>query len=362
MAGMHMSFPALRGRMGTREYYVAMFPLGVIPTLFRYQEWAALPPEARAQRTLTQSRIPEITRYILAHEDDWVFSSLTASFEADAVFEPSDIDENIGVLKLPLGAPLLINDGQHRRKAIEEALKEDPTLADTQTISVVLFPLENLERNQQMFSDLNRTVRKTSRSLDILYDHRDPMNRITLSVADAVPLFQGKVEKDKVSLAMRSPRFVTLSALYDANAQLLGKLREGEVAEEQEDEAEKRAISFWNAVTENIPEWLEIAAGQLKPSEARAEFVHCHAIGFWALGTAGRALIEEFPDEINWRARLAGLSKIDWRRTNPEWQGICMLGPDIVTRRQTRQATTEFIKWRLGLTREKPGTVLDISA
>lgn len=361
MAGMYMSFPAMRGRMGTREYYTAMFPLGVIPTLFKYQDWAALPAEARAQRTLTQSRIPAITRYILDHEDDWVFSSLTASFDADAVFEPSGLDENLGILRLPLGAPLLINDGQHRRKAIEEALKEDPTLAESQTISVVLFPLENLERNQQMFSDLNRTVRKTSRSLDILYDHRDPMNRITLSVADSVSIFKGKVEKDKVSLAVRSPKFVTLSALYDANAQLLGKLKEDETDEGQEDAAEKTATAFWTAVNENIPEWLEIDRGRLKPSEARAEFIHCHAISFWALGAAGKALIEEYPDEVSWKARLAGLSDIDWRRTNPEWQGISMLGSDIVTRRQTRQATAEFIKWRLGVIKKKPGNVLDVS-
>ena len=46
----------------------------------------------------------------------------------------------------------------------------------------------HIERNQQMFSDLNRTVQKTSRSLDILYDHRDPMNRVTLGVSTGAVL------------------------------------------------------------------------------------------------------------------------------------------------------------------------------
>src|ERR671911_501048 len=81
--GMQMRFPAVRGRMGSREYYVAMLPLRVLPRLFRFDDGRQLPPEQRAQRKLNEKRVPEITRYILDHEDDWVFSSLTASFPSE---------------------------------------------------------------------------------------------------------------------------------------------------------------------------------------------------------------------------------------------------------------------------------------
>jgi DNA sulfur modification protein DndB len=53
-------------------------------------------------------------------------------------------------------------------------------------------------------SDLNRTVHKTSRSLDILYDHRDPLNSLNIAASDAVPMFQGQVEKDCPTVAQRS--------------------------------------------------------------------------------------------------------------------------------------------------------------
>ncbi len=361
MASMQMSFPAVKGRQGTRDFYVAMFPLNVIPRLFTFRDWSELPPEVRAQRVLSGRRVPEITRYILEHEDDWVFSSLTASFKADEVFTPSELDPNIGVLQVPLDAEFLINDGQHRRAAIEEALRENRSLGE-QTISVVLFPEEDIERNQQMFSDLNRTVQKTSRSLDILYDHRDPMNRITQEVANAVEVFRSRVEREKVSLSARSPKFITLSALYDANEQLLGKMKESEADEEKEAENRDLAVVFWDSVTENIPEWTMVRDGNLKPPEARAEFVHCHAVAFWALASAGRELIKGYPDEVNWKARLAHLGEIDWRKTNPDWQGICMLGTDIITRRQTREATADYIKWHLGLIAEKPGAVLEVPA
>src|SRR5687768_15537348 len=120
MDGMNITFPAVKGRMGSRDYYVAMFPMSVVPRLFKFRDWAELPPEARAQRKLNEKRVPEITRYILEHEDDWVFSSLTASFRAEEAFKPLVEDGSIGMLELPLDTEFLINDGQHRKAAMEE--------------------------------------------------------------------------------------------------------------------------------------------------------------------------------------------------------------------------------------------------
>lgn len=87
----------MKGRQGARDFYVAMFPLKVIARLFTFRDWAELPPEVRAQRILSTKRVPEITRYILEHEDDWVFSRLTASFKAEEEFQPSELDPNLGV-------------------------------------------------------------------------------------------------------------------------------------------------------------------------------------------------------------------------------------------------------------------------
>lgn len=353
-----MDLAAIRGKMGARDFYCVMFPLGLVPRYFKFRDWSEMPPEQRAQRKLSDKRVPEIARYILEHEDDWVFSSLTASFNVDPEFIESEIDPNIGVLRMPLEADFLINDGQHRKAAIEQALKENRTL-DKQSISVVMFPEEDLETNQQIFSDLNRTVHKTSRSLDILYDHRDPMNRIAIAVADAVPVFKGRVEKDRVSVAQRSTKFAALSALYDANVALLGKLKEENADSELEAELEDRAIHFWITVTENIPQWSEVLTGELKPAEVRAEYINAHSVAFWALGAAGKVLIEKYPDEESWKARLGHLAEVDWRKTNPEWQGICMLGSDIITRRQTREATSKYIQWKLGVLDKKPERVLD---
>lgn len=337
---MEVTFPAMRGKMGKRDYFVTMVKLGLLPKLFTFRDWAELPPEQRAQRVLQKSRVPEITRYILENEDGYLFSSLTASFDCDPRFTPKD-SEDIGLLTLPFEGNFVINDGQHRRAAILEALKENPTLAE-ETISVVFFPYEDLDRMQQMFSDLNRTVRKTSKSLDILYNHRDLPSQITNIAAERVEVFRGMVDKDRVSLPLRSPKLITLSALYDATCELLRP-----ITEENLDDKTEIAVTFWQLLSAFIPEWGKTKSGDLRPADLRAEYIHTHAVVLWAFGAMGYTLISHDPD--GWQDRLEEVRKIDWRRTNKEWQGIAMQGPDVVNRRQSRKDTASFLKLKMGL-------------
>src|SRR6266404_3235748 len=85
---MQLYFPAMRGKMGHRDYYVTMVKLSLVPKLFKFKDWAELPPEQRAQRVIQKSRIPEITQYILENEDGYLFSSLTASYNCEPIFRP----------------------------------------------------------------------------------------------------------------------------------------------------------------------------------------------------------------------------------------------------------------------------------
>src|SRR5438477_8855128 len=112
---MTLTFPAMHGHMGKRDFYVAIMKLALVPKLFKFRDWGELPPEQRAQRVVQKSRIPEITNYILENEDGYLFSSLTASYNCDPAFEETKGMQDIGILELPFEADLVINDGQHRR-------------------------------------------------------------------------------------------------------------------------------------------------------------------------------------------------------------------------------------------------------
>src|SRR6185295_6801464 len=147
-AGFEYVFPAIRGLQANREYYVSMCPLRLLPKLFLFNE-EELVPELRAQRVLNKNRVPEIARYILDHPRDYVFSAITASVNAEVRFDPLEgVDKRVGSLHIPMSAQFIINDGQHRRAAIESALRENPDLAD-ESIAVVFFLDRGLERCQQ---------------------------------------------------------------------------------------------------------------------------------------------------------------------------------------------------------------------
>jgi DNA sulfur modification protein DndB len=351
--------PATRGRMGSTEYYTATLAFGSVVKLFTYDpdEMRELPPEDRHQRLLKADRIPDIARYILDH-DDYVFSSITVSVDAGTIrFHAVEVDADIGMLELPLEAKYIVNDGQHRVAGIAAALRDDPSLKHD-TISVVILPDGGLQRSQQVFSDLNRTVHKTSKSLDILFDHRLPSYRITLAAIERVPLFRGRIDKERVSLSVSSRKFATLSGLQSSTDALLGSLAESTPPDVEEREL-AFTIEYWKELTDIVVPWSDIASGDVGPHDARRRYVSSYALSLWALGALGRAARRAEADGgDSWRTIVKRLVDVDWKKSNPDWQGRCMQGDDVITRSPTRRAMADYLQWAVGLAKDPPPRIL----
>ena len=338
-------FPAIRGVQAGREYYVSMCPLRLIPKIFLFDD-EELVPELRAQRILNHARIPEMTRYLLENREDYVFSALTASIDGPLRFQPigSEGESNrVGAIHVGMESRFIINDGQHRRKAIEEALRRDPSLAD-ETIAVVFFLDRNLERCQQMFADLNRYAVRPSRSLGLLYDHRNDMAQVAKLVAMQSESFKDVAELEKTTLSQRSRKLFTLSAIYTACCALLG-------TENPESVEEATAVckDYWDEVGKHIPEWRFVRESKMTAGEVRRDFVHSHSIVLQALGEVGRRLIVA-QEARDWRNRLKALDDLDWSRSNTRvWEGRAMTGGRIQKASHNVTLTANLLKKRLGL-------------
>jgi DNA sulfur modification protein DndB len=347
---MKVSFPVMRGSIGRRQYYSLLIPLSEIPHLFKFNDWAECPPDLRAQRVLNKAKIPEIAKYILDNEDGYLFSSITASYLCPVNFIPSAENPEIGTLEMELeNVEFVINDGQHRCAAIAAALKENPALGK-EKISVLLFETENLERLQQMFSDLNRFVQKTSKSLGSLYDRRDNLSTLTMEVAERVDVFRGTVDKEKVTIPLRSPKLFTIAALYEANEELLGKKidRKGTPAYA---ELLKTAVEYWTELSKIIDDWRKVKNGELTASELRQDKINTHAVVLRALGGVGRTLLEKYPQ--GWQEKLKLLKRVDWRKSvdssaNPLWDDVCITAGSVVSNRQARAATLAVLLRQIG--------------
>lgn len=311
------SFPAIAGVQAGKQFFVTMCPIHLIPKIFLFDE-EEIVPELRAQRTLNRARIPEIARYILENRDGYVFSALTASIDGDVSFEATPDYPNLGKLLIPMSARFVINDGQHRRAAIEEALNQDPDLGN-ETIGVVLFHDRGLERSQQMFADLNKYAIRPSSSIGVLYDHRDYFGAISKRLAFESPVFKGLVEMEKTSLSQRSRKLFTLSAIYSANKALFKDIS---AANESEDTLYITAKDFWGQIGAQIKEWQMVQKNDLAASEVRQDYIHSHGITLQALGHVGNALLR---NQKSFNEGLQGLGKIDWHRGNRTlWEGRAM--------------------------------------
>ena len=316
----------------------------LVPKIFVFDE-DEVPPELRAQRALNRSRIPDIVSYLVDNPSDYTISAITASVDAQVTFAPTadtGLGQNLGLLSIPMDARILINDGQHRRAAIEHAIEENPELG-YDNVPVLFFIDEGLEKSQQMFADLNKHAVRPSDSISTLYDHRDALADLARAMVKDVQIFSRLTEMEKSSISNRSTKLFTLSAIKNATKALLHKGKNDPIDEEEKE----LAASFWNEVAINIPDWQVALEKKVSSAELREQYVHAHAVMLQAMGQIGSELLVK--PRTQWSKILEGLADIDWARANPEWEGRAMHHGRISKARSSVILTGNYIKQQLGL-------------
>ena len=300
-------FPVVRGIQAQRNYYIAMIPLKMISRLFPADS-EYVPPEYRAQRKINESRIPVISKYILNNRENYVFSALAASIDGDFKFCPSD-HPDIGMLEVSMDAKFLINDGQHRKAAILDAISEDETLLN-ETISVVFFEDQGLARSQQMFTDLNKHAVKTSNSIAELYDSRDPLAVVNRNVICKIKFLNAFTDKEKDILGKYSSNLFTLSTFYNANKRII---RTAEITPE----VEAFLYKYWESICKNILPWQDLSNREISKVDLREKYIVTQAVIIQVLGRLGNFFFvnPECPIEKS----LKKLNKVNWRRDCDDW-------------------------------------------
>ena len=307
---MFYRFPAMRGIQANSEYFVCMIPLGVLSKIF-IEDSSDVLPEFRAQRKLNEQRIPEIRDYIINNRDSYVFSALAASVDGEIAFFPTRESGNIGELEVDMTATFLINDGQHRKAPIIESIELEDRVKEV-TIALVLYRDKGLARSQQMFTDLNKHAVNTSKSLNTLYDSKDPMAVMTKQVVAQVPFLRKYTDKEKDNLANYAAKLFTLNVFYDVNKRIIKNPVDIE-------EETRFLVDFWTTIVVNMRDWNDMDKGELSKKELREAYISLRGITLHAFGKLGAYFFSHPQYDIH--KYLTGLSKIDWSRSNLEcWE------------------------------------------
>lgn len=300
-------FPVVKGLQAEREYYIAMIPLKKISKLFPL-DGEYVSPEHRAQRKLNEARIPTIRQYILDNRKSYVFSALAASIDGEFKFCASEFPD-VGVLEISMDAKILINDGQHRKAAILEAIAEDDSLLN-ETIPVVFFEDQGLARSQQIFTDLNKHAVKTSNSITELYDSRDPLAIVTRNVVASIDFLNSFTDKEKDILGKYSSNLFTLSTFYNANKRII---RTSEI----KPEVKEFLKNYWSILCQNILPWNDLRNREISKVDLRENYIITQSVIIQVLGRLGNVFF------TNRRLKMALILKkmreINWRRDCEDW-------------------------------------------
>jgi len=205
---------ALKGKQGDRQMYLLLVTNNMLLRNFAAEAEVADPE--RVQRSLDKRHAGDIVAYIVENPADYILGAMTYAIDNvdDADFTPAGPGSNIGTLLLPMDARLRCLDGQHRRQAIADAVRDDEAIGDDYS-AVVLYVEDDYTKRRQMFSDMNATPKVVSKALNITFDSRDPYAQAAQQLAEIHPLLKGAVETEKARINAADPNIFSLSGVYD---------------------------------------------------------------------------------------------------------------------------------------------------
>ncbi len=375
-----MCVPAIKGHLGGVDFYIITLTLGEVPKyIIGTDPNPDLSPTLRENRRATPARFAEIANYIIRNQDDYRFSALTCTYGKNGTNEPSKwepADPNapagsagwmLGMLTLNQQDPLIIVDGQHRLGAIEKAIDLEPELRND-SIAVVLFPYIDLRANQQLFSDLNRTAKSPTKSLNILFDYRDVTNRVVQQVVERVSVFnlnkKRRVNLELVSVAKSQTEMFTLAGVYQATDPIIKAAYRGGLVQEElkgenklenekgnEDEYVEFLVDAWEFIAEQFPEWGKVARDEMNITQHRQNYLHWNSGVLSSIGEfVGVAIRERATD---WKeavkTALTHLDNGNWRRDMTQWQGLVLAGEQVLPRSAVRVQLIAYLKLKAGL-------------
>jgi DNA sulfur modification protein DndB len=354
---MASTFPSVHGRMGGSDFYCSVLTYGEAARLIQFVEevddWGSdTDPESKTQRKLNVGRVErEMVPYLLDVEDHF-YSALTVE-----VRPPIRDDGSNGVPFISTGPEipggmtfgqvvldgtetLYALDGQHRLKSIQLAIRRRPELAREQ-IGVIFVPFRSQRHSQLLFSDLNRYAKSPSKSISLLFSHRDPIVAIAKGLVERVEFLKDRVEYESTSLAKHTPNVVTLSTLYEMTKSLV-RDQDGVPPEEEIE----RQVGIWNTLVDVIAPWREVVNRDEHPSYLRGRFLPMQGVCQQAIAIAVAPVFRKASTQAR---TLAPLRRVDWRITNPEWQGIAVQGRHISNTSTTVRNLAGVLSLKLGL-------------
>lgn len=225
---MPFSISAHRFRQGGRDVYAFALDLETLDNLLPDRVDDRVVKDAN--RPLTPGHARDIQKY-LEDRPDWLLGTLLLgispnSVEFQSYMADSGADIEVGKLTIRNNgiASMKMFDGQHRRRAIKDAMRElgrNPGRSKTllslkeDSLPIMLYAEDSIEALRQMFADAAQT-RTIERNTVTRFDQRDAFNLAAMWIAENSDLFAGRVEMERASVSRSSYNIIAINQLATA--------------------------------------------------------------------------------------------------------------------------------------------------
>ena len=236
--------PAFQCKVGDWNYYICTMKYGEVARQvnFAYEMSSNTELGQLIQRGIT-NRTQGITDYLLASEHRFLGGIVVAAWGGEPQYTPlmmddpegllSGLDQGFGVLTFDGTQNYFVLDGQHRLRAIKEAIKKNQDLLKEDICVLIVTHYDTNEgrvRTRRLFSNINRNAKKTDVAEDIALDEDDSFAVLTRRMLDEhsflkqdgrVRVILSTTEDGGVKLAGNSiPKgdaraFTSITVLYD---------------------------------------------------------------------------------------------------------------------------------------------------
>jgi len=179
--------PAFQCAVGDWKYYICMMKYGEVARQvnFAYELGSNAELGQLIQRGIS-ARTKGITDYLLKSQHRFLGGLVVAAWGGEPQYTPLQMDDpegmlkgldrEFGVLTFDGTQAYFVLDGQHRLRAIKDAMKKNPDLGKEDICVLIVTHYDNPEgrmRTRRLFSNINRNAKQTGQAENIALDEDD---------------------------------------------------------------------------------------------------------------------------------------------------------------------------------------------
>lgn len=352
--------PALQARVGDWNYYICTMKYAEVArqVSFAYELGGNRDLNSMIQRGIS-ARTDDIVKYLINNEHRFLGALIIACWGGDPEYvelkmaDPEGIlegvDRDFGVLTFDGTQQYFALDGQHRLRAIKDAIKKDPEIG-SEDIAVLIVShyetAEGKERTRRLFTNINRNAKVTSAAENIALDEDDGYSVLTrrlltdhpfLSSEGVVKVFTSIGEDGEMRLAGNSVSatdkraWSTIVVLRDLVQQLWypndgGALLDRPSAEKLDDAYEiivKRLDRLLDSCGDVVGRLTSAAtARDVRAPKGSEEMGHpmFRPVIQRAVVRVVRSIVVQ--GELSEMEVFSRLSELDWRIGEPPWSAV----------------------------------------